>query len=237
MSWQMGRALHTGSPGKMVVLTMAGTPALTTPFPPTPSYSRGLTFTLQWEQHPGEHTAELPGVSASGKEGKWRGALKGVAGMAPGTAGLGAAVTRSGPLFIWVSPLKDGPNSSLPLLKEEWQEGKNKLELFCSSQFCPDHVYVTCADTRVNTQTHVSLLGYMEFLFPWRMFRDCCAPRLLEPLCSVHWPVICPNGCTMTVTLDCEPRPFPSLLCFFSFPLAITGVSMAWEKSHCWYKQ
>lgn len=140
-------------------------------------------------------------------------------------------------LSVWVSPLKDGPNSSLPLLKEEWQEGKNKLELFCSSQFCPEHVYVTCADTHMNTQTHVSFLGYMEFLFPWRMFRDCRAPRLLEPLCSVHWPVICPNGCTTTVTLDCEPRPFLSLLCFLSFPLAITGVSMAWEKSHCWYKQ
>lgn len=133
-------------------------------------------------------------------------------------------------LFLSVSSLKDGPASqsqsfsSLPLLKEEWEEGKNKH--LCPSQFCPKHACVTCAGRRMNTQTHVSLPGYMEFLFSQRMLRDCHAPGFLKPLCSVHWPLICPNGCTTTVTLDCEPRPFPSLVCFPTFPLAITRISV-----------
>lgn len=35
---------------------------------------------------------------------KWRGALKGVAAVAPGSVGLGAVVTRSGPFSISLHP-------------------------------------------------------------------------------------------------------------------------------------
>lgn len=56
--------------------------------------------------------------SAGGQRGqKWRGAPKGVATVAPGTAGLGPVVTFSGPPSVGLSVLtKDGPVSQSQFL-------------------------------------------------------------------------------------------------------------------------
>ena len=162
---------------------------------------------------------------------KRTGAQKGTAPAILGTAGYGAAVTFSGPLSMGFSVLTKGwsslsiPSSSL-LLKEKWGKEGSTSALVTWSLTDVHRVHRhTCEHN--NACTLIYLPGCMEFPLLQRMPPGCCM-QFREPFRSVHWPLICPDGYTMAVAVDCKAQlAFSVFLVLFPiFTLSVTGVQM-----------
>lgn len=122
------------------------------------------------------------------------------------------------------------PISSPPLLREEWEEGKNK---HLCSQFCPKCV---CRHMTERANTHLPSRLHGIFLFTGD------AQRLL---CS--WipgaTLFCPLAFNMSKWMHEYRAPglWTSAFPWFGsvsplHPIAISAALVAWKKSHCWYK-